>query len=393
MDAPINQRAQPLPARRVFGTMRLALFLAIGGVWFWLATFSEIFFWLGVFYNLVLTALSLTDLWLLRSADRVTARRDLDLPLSLGTPNRVSLKLIHHGGGLLHLILRDEYPHQFSVDQKALSATLRPGENVKRVYHITPLERGGYRFGALNVRFTSRLQFLIVQWRFALETDVKVYPNILETKKHKLLAQRQLLNQMGLRPVRRRGVGLEFESLRNYVPGDEMRRLDWKASARRRALITREYDIERSRHLFLLIDAGRTMASRGAGLSKLDHAVNAAMLLAYVAAQQDDRIGLMAFADAILQYLAPGKGAAQLGLITQSLYALQPRLAESDYRRALLTTAQRLRQRSLIVLFTDLIDPDSSERIITHIAPLLRHHLTLCVALSDYGIATLQREE
>lgn len=373
-----------LPVRRVFGSLRLALLFGVGGIGFALTVFWGIFFWVVIFYNLALAALVMTDLRLLRSADRVTALRSLELLLSLGTPNRVAVKLTHHGSFPLHAQVRDEPPYQFQTDQKLLWAFVRPEEMTECVYHITPLERGRYWFGSLNVRFTTGLKLLVLQRRFPLEAEVKVYPNIFETKRYKLLAHRRQLTQMGLRPVRQRGMGLEFESLRNYVPGDELRRVDWKASARKRTLITRQYDVERSRNLILLLDAGRTMASRGTGLSKIDHAINAAMLLAYVAAQNDDRLGLMTFADEILSYLAPGKGAGQLELIMESLYALQPRLIESDYRCAFLTAAQRLRKRSLIVLFTDLIDPDSSERIITSIAPLLRQHLLLCVALSDY---------
>ncbi len=389
--SPQPATANPPPARRLFGTLRLALFFAIGAIWFALTAFWSFFFWVGILYNLVLIALAWVDHWLLRLADRITARRDLEVPLSLGVPNRVSLKLTHHGGSALNAQVRDEPPHQFQTDQKRLIALLHSGETTECLYHTRPRERGSYRFGALHVRFTTHLKLLVLQRRFSLAADVKVYPNIFETKKYKLLAQRRQLNQMGLRPVRLRGTGLEFESLRNYVLGDELRRVDWKASARRQSLITRQYDVERSRNLVLLIDAGRTMASRGTGLSKLDHAVNAAMLLAYVGAQHDDRIGLMTFADEVLSYLAPGKGAGQLDRVMESLYILRPRLAESDYRRAFLTAAQRLRKRSLIILFTNLIDPDSSERIITNLIPLLRNHLLLCVALNDYEWVELIR--
>jgi uncharacterized protein (DUF58 family) len=363
----------------------------VGALWFLLAPLQDFFFWIGLLHNLSLVALVGVDLSWLRAADRVTARRELTVPLSLGEPNRVSVKLIHRGGSALRAEIRDEPPYLFQINRKELAIDLKRGETAECLYSVTPLERGSYQFGALNVRFVTLLKLLVLQRRFALETDVKVYPNIFATRKYKLLAQRRQLTQMGLRPTRLRGTGLEFESLRGYVPGDEPRHIDWKASARKQSLITRQYDVERSRHLILLLDAGRTMASRGEGLSKLDHAVNAAMLLSYVAVQHDDRIGLMTFADELLTYLAPGKGAAQLDHVMESLYALQPRRVESDYRRAFLAAAQRIRKRALILLFTDLIDPDSSERIIRHITPLLRNHLVLCVALSDYEWVDLIR--
>ncbi len=382
---------RPQPVRRLFFSLRLALLFGLGGIWLTLTPLWVGFFWLGVFYNLALAALGATDAWLLRAADRVSARRELELPLSLGRPNRVVLALTPHGGFPLQAELRDEFPHAFKSDARRMIASLSSGQTTECIYHLTPLQRGSYRFGALVVRFTGRLRLLVLQRRFPLETQVKVYPNILETKKHRLLAQRHQLTQMGLRPVRRRGTGLEFESLRHYVPGDPPSKLDWKASARCRTLISRQYQLERNQRLLILLDSGRTMASRGMGLSKLDYAVNAAMLLAYVATQQEDRVGLMTFADDVLSYLAPGKGSGQLKEVMELLYRLQPRPIESDYRRAFLTVAQRLRQRSLLVLFTDLIDPDSSKRIISQITPLLRNHLLLCVALSDYEWGDLIR--
>ncbi len=387
----LSTKTKKMPTRRLFGSLRLTLLLSLGAFWFFLALLHEFFFWVGILHNLVLVALVGVDMTLLSNGDRVSAKRDFTLPLSLGVPNRIVVTLTSHSNLSLHTQIRDQAPYAFQMDPKELKILLKTGEPAECLYYVTPLERGHYHFGPLNVRFTTFFKLLILQRRFALDIEVKVYPNIFATKKYRLLAQRQQLTQMGLRRTRLQGTGLEFESLRNYVPGDEPRRIDWKASARKESLITRQYDIERSRNVILLLDAGRTMASRGTGLSKLDHAVNAAMLLSYVAVQHDDRIGLLTFADHVLDYVAPGKGVAQLNHVMESLYALQPRRVESDYRRAFLATSQRIRKRSLIILCTDLIDPESSERIIASITPLLRNHLLLCVALSDYEWVDLIR--
>lgn len=377
-------QAKPLPARRLFPTLQLSLLLALGAAGFGASTFLPDLFWVSLLYNLGLGAAVALDIRKVRGGDQVSTKRELDLPLSLGASNPVTLTLNNKSHFPLYLQIRDEMPHPFEFDHKLIQTDLAPGTTDAAHYHITPLERGLYQFGALNIRFSTNWKLVTLQRRYALEEEVKVYPNITDTKKHKLLAKRQQLSQMGLHTMKFKGGGMAFESLRNYVPGDELRHMDWKASARRGRLITRQYQLERGQNLMVLLDVGRTMASRGEDLSKLDHAVNAAMLLSYVAVQQEDRVGMMAFADEVMSYLPLGKGEAQQQKVMDMLYALQPQQVESDYRRVFLEGAIRLRKRSLIVLLTDLIDPDSSARLIAHILPLVRKHLVLCVALSDY---------
>ena len=186
--------------------------------------------------------------------------------------------------------------------------------------------------------------------------------------------------------MRLRGRGTEFESLRDYQPDDELRWVDWKASARRGNLVARDYDIERSQQIMLVLDMGRPMASLLDYMTKLDHAINASVMLTYVSAQSNDRVGLMAFADEVVSYMPPGKGSGQLPLVLDQLYPLQPRQLESDYRGAFAYLANRLRKRALIVIFTDLIDPDSSRRLMDNLSLLHPRHLVLCVALSDYEL-------
>ena len=153
--------------------------------------------------------------------------------------------------------------------------------------------------------------------------------------------------------------------------------MDWKASARRGNLVAREYDIERSQQIMLVLDMGRPMASHLDYMTKLDHAINASVLLTYVSGQSQDRVGLMAFADDVVTYMPPGKGGGQLPLVLEQFYPLQPRQVESDYRRAFAYLANRLRKRALIIVFTDLIDPDSSQRLLDNLTLLHPRHLVL----------------
>jgi uncharacterized protein (DUF58 family) len=179
------------------------------------------------------------------------------------------------------------------------------------------------------------------------------------------------------------------------VPDDSPRHIDWKATARRNSLITREYDIEQSQNIMILLDIGRNMASRTLemdgtlGITKADCAINASVLLAHVAAQTDDRVGLFCFARGPIAYIPPGKGAAQSRRLLEALYPLQPRIEEPGYYENFMLVSQKQRKRSLIFIFTDLIDAEASNRLISSVGLLTRKHLVVCVALSDYELPTI----
>lgn len=368
---------------KILFTYRFLALLAMGALWFVFALIWVPFFWLGLFYNLFLIALVLVDRSLLGSAEQVTVEREFNEPLSLGAANLIHIEVEHSGTTPLQLEMRDEPPLDFAVDKRLLKFRVSAGRKREVSYHVTPHKRGLYKFGDLHVRYSSPFQLLVLQKEYAQEQEARVYPNMLEAKKHRLLAHRNQLRQMGLRVSRHRGTGLEFESLREFVPDDEFRRVDWKASARRGSLVTREYTVERSRNLVMMIDCGRVMAALDGDLTKLDHSVNAAMLLTYASVQHDDRVGLLTFADDVIDYLPPGRGKGQMDTIVDKLYGVQAEAIEPDYRRAMLFMSHRLSKRSLIVLFTDLVDPDSSHRLIRNLSILCRKHLVLCVAIRE----------
>jgi uncharacterized protein (DUF58 family) len=189
--------------------------------------------------------------------------------------------------------------------------------------------------------------------------------------------------RQGVRRTRIRGGGREFASLRDYTPDDELRVVDWKATARRGKLIARTFEAERSQDILLLIDLGRLMRQEIAHTQKLDHVVNSALMLAHVVAQADDRVGLLTFADEARAWLPPRKGRAQTNDILQALYSARAEIVESDYRAAFRFLSARWRKRSLVVIFTDLSDPESSGMLLAEIAQLGRTHLVVCVLVSD----------
>jgi uncharacterized protein (DUF58 family) len=366
---------------------RLTLLLALGAGFFFAAAYFPALRWGGLLFDGVVVALCGCDLLLLRSADRVSARRAVEETMSLGGPEPVQLAVSNRSRQRFTIDLRDEPPLAATAERHGFRFTLGPGHGWRGEYSLTPRERGDHRFGSLHLRVRTPLGLLLRSIVMPHAVEVRVYPDVRQIRQYDMLARQNRTAQVGLRRVRLVGAGADFERLRDYAPNDELRRIDWKATARRRALMTREYNVERTQTVVLALDLGRTMASRLEVMTKADYAVNACVLLSYVAALADDHVGLFAFAEQPLRFLRPGKGRPQVFRLLEALYPLQAVPREPNYRRAFAYLAAQLRKRALIILFTDLVDPDSSRRLLESVSVLARRHRVLCVAFSDYELA------
>jgi uncharacterized protein (DUF58 family) len=346
---------------------------------------------LGVIANCAILAACIVDGLLLRQARRMSAERECDPTLSLGVANPVRLRARNLATLPLRFHLKDAPPAGFGVDRRLFTARLRPGESWTGSYHVTPRERGDAAFGAISLRCRTPLGLLIRQFTLPAPFTVKVYPNVRQLREYELLARQDRSRQMGLRRAKQMGVGLEFDRLREYLPDDEPRRLDWKATARRGRLMTREFDIERSQNVMLVLDLGRTMASRLEEMTKVDLAVNACVLLAHIAAEHDDRVGLYTFAALPGLFLPPDRGREQVFRLLDALYGARATTEEANYRTGFAALASRQRKRALVLIFTDLIDPDSSRRLIDTIPVLTARHRVVCVAFGDHELGDLVR--
>ncbi len=253
---------------------------------------------------------------------------------------------------------------------------------------MRPTRRGAHLLGDHHVRYPSPLGLWIRQIRIEAASPVKVYPDVQAIRAYDLLL-RQDRDPAALRSSRKRGGESEFERLRDYRRGDEFRSIDWKATARRQKLISRDYQIESNQNVFFLLDAGRLMTARTLGLSLFDHALNATLLLSYVAARAGDRVGLLAFADTIQRYapLAGGAGAARQ--IIQAGYDLHPDLVETNYGAALAHVGLQVRKRSLVILFSQVVDDIAGAELVRLLRGLMPRHLPLLVLLRDVEIDAL----
>jgi uncharacterized protein (DUF58 family) len=337
----------------------------------------------GVGVMLSLLVLAVVDGFVSRGRDDVEVTRRVQDVLSLGAQNRVDLTVHNRTSRALRLRVKDDPPAEFDTPERVREIVLDPWERRTVSYLTTPRRRGDYGFGSLHLRGLSRLRLAWWQRRVEAKKEVRVYPNLQQLREFDALARRGRLEDFGLRTSAARGEGTEFESLREYVPDDSFRHIDWKATARRGAPITRQYQAERNQTLLLLIDAGRMMVARADGMTRVDYAINAALMLAHVAQQMGDTVGLLVFSDRIQTFVPPARGAAQAERMLEELYALEADLVEPDYRAAVSFLRARARKRAMICAFTDLVDPDVSARALTYLSSLRPQHLPLVATIRD----------
>ncbi len=300
---------------------------------------------------------------------------------SAGRAAVVDYDWVNGGRRRLSLIVREALPDALAtVPDRRLE--LRPGERLREHVAITPAHRGLAAGGALALRILGPLGLVWRQERRELAWDVTVFPP-LEGAATRALPATARRREAGRREVRRLGAGRLFESLREWVPGDDTRLIDWKATARRGKPIARQYEDERRQQVMIMLDAGRLLTAESGEGTRLEAAVAAALRLAAAAVEHDDDVGILVFADTVQRYAPPARGRRALRAVLDALAAAEGRIAESDYPAAFRYLAARSRKRSLTVLFTDVIDRTASEALVSHAGTLRPRHLPLAVTLRD----------
>lgn len=377
---------------------RRALFLLLGvAPLLALATVTSAAFLLVAFYALIIIALIAFDFYISPKTSDFRLTRENESKLSLGADNPIKLYVRRLGapntpglrGRPVDFLLRDEPPQEYIISELFQSAPVGPGETATVGYSVKPLRRGDYKFGGTNLRWRGVLGLVMRNRRYPLEAPVKVYPNLLEVRKYELLARRDQLFEIGLKNVRRLGQGTEFERLRDYEKDDDYRRINWPATARLHKPITTDYQPERSQSVIVMLDAGRLMTAPLGPLSKLDYAINTTLLLAYVAIVRGDRVGLLTFADTITGYWEPDKGRRQFLTLLDALYKVQPQQVESDYLKAGAFLSTRRSKRSLVVLFSDIIDKQQANSMVTGFGRLAPRHLPMAVTMADNEVLAM----
>ncbi|MGQ0507520.1 MAG: DUF58 domain-containing protein [Myxococcaceae bacterium] len=355
-----------LPTRRAVWLLTLGLLPAVFSL-----AHRELAY-LAIPFDVAVLLLVVIDF--LRAPKTVHVERELAPLLSAGVPNLVTLRI----EPVLRGEVRDAPPSEV-LSQNHRQAITGP----RLQYFVTPRQRGDFTFGDLTVRLEGPMGLCARQITLPATQTVKVFPDLTALTRDALSLARAQEDAPTARTLRRPDEGKEFDSLRDHRPGDDYRAIDWKATARRARPIVRTHYPERNQTVRLLIDCGRHMTGEVDGRPKLEHAIDAALRMAKVCLDKGDAAGVVTFSKDVSLQLPPAKGAEQLQAITHGLYRSRAELEESDYGAALDRALSRNPKRSLIVLFTDLLDPDTSALLLARVALLRPRHLPMVASLSD----------
>jgi uncharacterized protein (DUF58 family) len=321
------------------------------------------------------------DAWTLRSGAAISTERLVPRILPLGVWRDVKLRFVNATDKTYQLTVFDHYPQPAELTGLPQTIQVTACGWTEIVYCMRPLERGEMHFGTLQILLDSRYRLWQRTLKLASPMTVKVYPNFSAIAQYALLTTDHCVTAIGVHKQRRRGEGQDFHQLREYRVGDALRQIDWKATARTRKLIAKEYQEERDQAVVFLLDCSRRMRTSDGPLSHFDHALNAMILLAYVALHQGDAVGVQSFGGD-LRWLAPKKGQHFLNALIRSVYDLQPTLHTADYNHAASLLMTRQRKRALLVLLTNLRDEDSAE-LPAAIRLLNQRHVVLLVNLRE----------
>jgi uncharacterized protein (DUF58 family) len=329
--------------------------------------------------------------WLGTAPPRTLAvTREAPAAFGVGRVAMVRYRWRHSGRRPLTLEVREGLPAPLGgAETPTRRLRVPPGEGLDERLELVPIRRGAGSGGVLAVRVLGRLGLAWRQESVTLPWSATVYPTVPDMALRALPLQVARRREAGLRAIRRPGEGRLFEGLREWVPGDETRVIDWKATARRGKPIARQYEDERRQQVLLMVDAGRLLTAEVNGVPRLEAVIVAALQLARAAVEHDDNVGLMVFADVVQRYVAPARGRRGLRAVLEGLAHAEGRLAESDYPAAFRYLAARNRKRALTVLFTDVVDRTASDALVAHAASLRPRHLPLAVTLRDPALEAL----
>ena len=344
-------------------------------------------------YDVLLVVLAFVDSRTSHLPKTISISRYFGGRFAVGAETDVKIQIQNASNRAIRLVVKDEYPPQMmlnglregpiNVDAQS-SATL--------IYGLTPPRRGRFEFGQIAIRFRSRFGLVSCQTNVEKPIAVKVYPNMRRAREAELKALGARSVVSSHRKTSWRGEGREFESMRDYVRGDELRHISWTATARRGKLTTRQYQIERDQTVLVALDAGRLMTARIENETKLDSAVHATLALFSAAARAGDNAGLVVFGRKIRTFLPPSRGRDHIDSALEALHAIEPEMIEPSYPRAFEFIAANSKRRALIVLLTDLVDEEGSKELLNSLHLLRPRHLPLVVTIADRDLKAVVRE-
>jgi uncharacterized protein (DUF58 family) len=367
----------PVPTRRFFYGFIFLLPLFVAGLFF---------------FPFMIAAVSV-DMFILLLAfmDYRWAARTYNLSFStsgstffsIGKKNSLTLEIGNRSARTLDIQVKLDIPESWETLGEPGFTRLAANEIKEQVLSYRPLRRGVFRLEYLHYRFPTGSGLLNMYGKHKLDLEIEVFPDVKEIDRYIMMSRRNRLYEMGIHKNRFRGMGTNLEGLRDYQEDDDSKRIDWKASTRNNKLVCKEYRMEANNLIAIVLDCGRVMTAEQQGLNSLDYAVNAALILSYMANRIGDSVSIFAFADKIIGELPPVKGKHMMNKVLRFLTPLQPDFVESNYQQMFEHLKVRLKRRALIILFSDLIDDINYQLFYKYLSVLGRKHIPLIILLRD----------
>jgi uncharacterized protein (DUF58 family) len=369
--------------KRIYPDRRLVyLALAPGVLSFGLLLAPDLV-WPLAAMDVLLGLLVLGDLATLPRTGVFSVSREAVRVASLGQRHPVTLTLINTAPKPFKVRIRDGVPHPLNPKPQEFALVAPPRTRTTLEYVLRAKRRGAFIISAVHIKAGSFLGLWQRLVDYPCQTVIHVYPDMKQLSEYAVLARTNRLSLVGFRRTRRVGQDHDFERLRDHTIDDNYKHIDWRATARRRKLTVRDFQASQSQRIVFLVDCGRMMTNEAAGLSLLDHALNAMLMLSYVALRQNDSVGLVCFSDEVHSYVPPRSGRIQMNRLLHASFDLFPRLVESRYDQAFRYLASRSRKRSLVVLVTNVIDEVNANQVQRYLTNLVGRHLPLGVLLRD----------
>lgn len=340
-------------------------------------------FWPLVAIDCLAALLAVADLFTLAGRGTFAAERHAGRIASLRQAHPVTLTITNQSPRGYFVWVRDGVPHELHPQPDEFRLALAGRSRATLVYHANSTRRGAFHLAAVHLRARSRLGLWQRFLDYPVATTIHVYPDMKQLSEYALLARTNRLSLLGVRRTRRVGQDNEFERLRDYTLDDNYKHIDWRSTARRRKLTVKDFQTNQSQRLVFLLDCGRMMTNEAAGLSLLDHALNAMLMLSYVALTHGDSVGLLCFSDEIHGFVPPASGMHQMNRLLHASFDRFPRLVESRYDQAFLYLAMHCRKRSLVILISNLIDEVNAHQVSRYLRSFVGRHLPLGVLLRD----------
>lgn len=373
----------------LFLNNRLFYGLSIIAIFFVIGFFVPFFFKIAQVCLFTITALTIIDIFIVYSeSNGVTIERSLPERLSNGDQNKISLEITNHYKFVTHIKIIEELPHQFQKRNFFFSPIIKSKETTALHYVLTPNERGVYHFGHVNTYVSSPLKLATKKYVLGTEKEIQCYPSFLKLREFRIKAFADT-NTYGTKKTRRIGHSLEFEQIKEYVSGDDIRTLNWKATAKRNQLMVNQYIEEKSQPVYAIIDKGRAMQMPFNGLSLLDYAVNATLAVSNAVLRKQDKAGMLSFSNTIEDLIVAEQRNSQMNLISEALYNIKTNFFESDFSKLYAVVKRKITHRSLLILYTNFETMDALKRQLPYLRGLAKNHLLLVVFFKNTELNSL----